>query len=127
MTIYVLNLIFTDILTLATLLLFFSDASKNLSRFVAETEHILSFAKNWELPVDGFQAAYKRFFGTAIHRISGSEQFTNGSTNGNLEASIIQLQAFLHTNILSYPVRCELLIHSNLRDILNDKLITANP
>ena len=114
---------------MATLLLFFSDASQNFSRFVAETEHILSFAKNWELPVDGFQAAYKRFFGTAIHGISGSEQFTNGSTNGNLEASIIQLQAFLHTNtnILNYPVHCELLIHSNLRDILNDKLITANP
>ena len=116
-------------MTLATFLLFFSDASKNLSRFVAETEQILSFEKNWELPVDDFQAAYKRFFGTAIHGISGSEQFTNGSTNGTLEASIIQLQAVLHTNthILTYPVLCELLIHSNLRDILSDKLIIANP
>ena len=88
-----------DNVTLATFLLLFSDASKNFSRFVAETEQILSFAKNWELPVDGFPAVYKKFFGTAIHGISGREQFTNGSANGTLEVSVIQLRAFLHLHL----------------------------
>ena len=74
-----------QLLTLSTIA--FIDVTEDPSRFIAEAEHILSSAHNWELSLEDFPKSYEWFFGTAIHGISDIQQFINEFADRTLEAS----------------------------------------